>query len=236
MDRKRWSFPQVGVAAARVGGEARIALAGVAPIPWLLEGSGSRRGDPTAADRVEGRRSRRHSSRARARERIIARNGPRRRPRAAGASSRYGTSRRSSRSSCRACSRRSASRRRRRRRRRRGASARDGRAASCPDWELGPGASLRCGLAALPAEAEAAVVVLADGPDLDPRAVDRVVESGKADGGEPSRPRTAASRLHPVLLARAVWSHVPDEGARGLEARLVACDDLSPPGDVDVRR
>jgi hypothetical protein len=29
---------------------------------------------------------------------------------------------------------------------------------------------------------------------------------------------------------------VPDEGAKGLEARLVACDDLSPPGDVDVRR
>src|SRR5207237_1329316 len=33
----------------------------------------------------------------------------------------------------------------------------------CPDWERGPGASLRCGLAALPPEAEAAVVVLADG-------------------------------------------------------------------------
>jgi xanthine dehydrogenase YagS FAD-binding subunit len=38
MDRKRWSFPQVGVAAARAGGEVRIALAGVAPIPWLLDG------------------------------------------------------------------------------------------------------------------------------------------------------------------------------------------------------
>jgi xanthine dehydrogenase YagS FAD-binding subunit len=38
MDRKRWSFPQVGVAAARAGGETRIALAGVAPVPWLLEG------------------------------------------------------------------------------------------------------------------------------------------------------------------------------------------------------
>jgi xanthine dehydrogenase YagS FAD-binding subunit len=38
MDRKRWSFPQVGVAAARAGGELRIALAGVAPIPWLLAG------------------------------------------------------------------------------------------------------------------------------------------------------------------------------------------------------
>ena len=38
MDRKRWSFPQVGVAAARTGSEIRLALAGVAPIPWLLTG------------------------------------------------------------------------------------------------------------------------------------------------------------------------------------------------------
>jgi xanthine dehydrogenase YagS FAD-binding subunit len=37
MDRKKWSFPQVGVAAARVDGDVRIALAGAAPIPWLLE-------------------------------------------------------------------------------------------------------------------------------------------------------------------------------------------------------
>jgi xanthine dehydrogenase YagS FAD-binding subunit len=37
MDRKKWSFPQVGVAAARVDGTVRIALAGVAPIPWLLD-------------------------------------------------------------------------------------------------------------------------------------------------------------------------------------------------------
>lgn len=37
MDRKRWAFPQVGVAAARVDGTVRIALAGVAPIPWLLD-------------------------------------------------------------------------------------------------------------------------------------------------------------------------------------------------------
>jgi xanthine dehydrogenase YagS FAD-binding subunit len=37
MDRKRWSFPQVGVAVARVSGETRIALAGVAPIPWRIE-------------------------------------------------------------------------------------------------------------------------------------------------------------------------------------------------------
>jgi xanthine dehydrogenase YagS FAD-binding subunit len=36
MDRRAWSFPLVGVAAARFGGELRLALAGVAPIPWLL--------------------------------------------------------------------------------------------------------------------------------------------------------------------------------------------------------
>jgi len=37
MDRRKWSFPIVGVAAARFGRETRIALAGVAPIPWLLD-------------------------------------------------------------------------------------------------------------------------------------------------------------------------------------------------------
>jgi xanthine dehydrogenase YagS FAD-binding subunit len=37
MERKRWAFPMVGVAAARFGGVTRIALAGVAPVPWLLQ-------------------------------------------------------------------------------------------------------------------------------------------------------------------------------------------------------
>ena len=37
MDRRKWSFPIVGVAAARFDGEIRIALAGVAPIPWTLD-------------------------------------------------------------------------------------------------------------------------------------------------------------------------------------------------------
>ncbi len=36
MDRQRWAFALVGVAVARVGEETRIALAGVAPVPWLL--------------------------------------------------------------------------------------------------------------------------------------------------------------------------------------------------------
>ena len=104
----------------------------------------------------------------------------------------------------------------------------------CADWERGPGASLRCGLASLPPDAEAAVVALADGPDLDPRAVDRVIEDWRAHGGDAVAATYDGVRLHPVLLARALWDDVPDEGARSLPARLVACDDLSPPGDVDV--
>ena len=40
MDRQRWAFALVGVAVARVGGETRIALAGAAPIPWLLASAG----------------------------------------------------------------------------------------------------------------------------------------------------------------------------------------------------
>jgi CTP:molybdopterin cytidylyltransferase MocA len=103
----------------------------------------------------------------------------------------------------------------------------------CPDWERGPGASLRCGLAALPPDAEAAVVTLADGPDLDPRAVDRVVDDWRANGGDAVAATYDGVRLHPVLLARAVWDDVPDEGAKSLPARLVPCDDLRPPGDVD---
>jgi nicotine blue oxidoreductase len=112
----------------------------------------------------------------------------------------------------------------------------DERTVRCPDWEAGPGASLRCGLGALATEVEAAVVVLADGPDLDSRAVDRVVASWRAEGGDVVAAAYGGQRLHPVLIARSAWPLVPVEGARALEARLVACDDLTPPGDVDVRR
>jgi xanthine dehydrogenase YagS FAD-binding subunit len=37
MDRQRWAFALVGVAAARFGAAVRIGLAGVAPVPWLLD-------------------------------------------------------------------------------------------------------------------------------------------------------------------------------------------------------
>jgi CTP:molybdopterin cytidylyltransferase MocA len=109
-------------------------------------------------------------------------------------------------------------------------SARTGK---CPEWERGPGASLRCGLTALNKGVGAAVVILGDGPELDPRSIDRVVAAWRQSG----RARVAATyggvRLHPLLLAREAWADVPDEGLRRLSAELVPCDDLSPPGDVD---
>jgi CTP:molybdopterin cytidylyltransferase MocA len=112
----------------------------------------------------------------------------------------------------------------------------DGRTVRCDEWERGPGASLRCGLAALGAGVEAAVVVLADGPELAPEAVERVVAAWRDGGGEVVAASYAGVRGHPVLLARAAWGSVPDEGARALDPVLVPCDDLGAPGDVDVGR
>ena len=99
------------------------------------------------------------------------------------------------------------------------------------DWADGPGASLRSGLGALGDAVTHALIVLADGPALDPRAVERVV-AHRGDG-----PVVAAAyegtRSHPVLLARSIWGSVPDDGGRALDAVLVDCSDLQPPGDVD---
>ena len=103
----------------------------------------------------------------------------------------------------------------------------------CPEWERGPGVSLRCGLRALPAEAEAAAVVLGDGPNLNPEAIDRVIATWREDSAEVVAATYGGVRLHPVLIARSAWSRIPDEGARTLDAVLVSCDDLGPPGDVD---
>ncbi len=108
-----------------------------------------------------------------------------------------------------------------------------GRTVRCPDWERGPGASLRCGLEALPPEVEAAVVVLGDGPELAPEAIDRVIAAWRERQADVVAATYEGVRLHPVLLARGAWSLIPDEGARQLDAVLVPCDDLGPPGDVD---
>ena len=108
------------------------------------------------------------------------------------------------------------------------------RVVECPDWERGPGASLRCGLAALPPEAEAAIVVLGDGPNLAPQAVERVLAAWRGGAGDVVAAGYGGNRGHPLLVARAAWNAIPDEGMRALPAILVPCDDLGTPGDVDT--
>jgi CTP:molybdopterin cytidylyltransferase MocA len=106
------------------------------------------------------------------------------------------------------------------------------RVVHCAEWARGPGASLRCGLRDL--AAEAAVVVLADGPALDARAVDRLVQAWRDGMGDAlAATYDGVNRSHPVLLARPRWNDVPDAGARALDVTLVPCGDLTPPGDVD---
>lgn len=104
----------------------------------------------------------------------------------------------------------------------------------CPKWRQGPGASLRCGLAALGRDMEVAVVVLADGPKLAPRAVERVLDEWRRRGDTVAASYDG-SRGHPLVLGRANWGDIPDEGLRSHPVRLVPCDDLGAPGDVDTR-
>jgi CTP:molybdopterin cytidylyltransferase MocA len=110
----------------------------------------------------------------------------------------------------------------------------DARAIHCADWERGPGASLRCGLAELPQDAEAAVVVLADGPALSSQAIDRVVDAWRKGESDVVAASYGGNRGHPVVLGRRIWANVPDDGARALEPVLVPCDDLGFPGDVNT--
>lgn len=103
----------------------------------------------------------------------------------------------------------------------------------CPEWERGPGASLRCGLAALSPGIDAAVVCLADGPNLNPEAVERVLGAWWVVEADVVAASYAGDRSHPVVLGRGAWASVPDEGMRALPAVLVPCDDLGAPGDID---
>ena len=109
----------------------------------------------------------------------------------------------------------------------------DARVVPCSEWERGPGASLRCGVGALAPQADAAIVVLADGPNLDPKAIERVVRVWRRDGDELLAAAYAGERGHPVLVARSLWGGIPDEGLRAFDPRLVPCDDLEWPGDVN---
>jgi nicotine blue oxidoreductase len=106
----------------------------------------------------------------------------------------------------------------------------------CDDWGAGQAASLHAGLAALPKDAGWALVVLGDGPNLDPRAITRMSEAARPGDARILAADYGTGRLHPVLIPRARWDKIPGRGerpVRSLEAEAVDCSDLTPPGDVD---
>ncbi|MQA02177.1 MAG: NTP transferase domain-containing protein [Streptosporangiales bacterium] len=114
-------------------------------------------------------------------------------------------------------------------------------------WRDGMGASLQAGLAALPDDAAACVVLLVDTPWLTSTAVRAVIADWHS-----AAPTAAAAiatyegrRGHPVLLARKIWPAVAhlatgDEGARAWlrahpdQVHEVPCTGLADPRDVDV--
>jgi CTP:molybdopterin cytidylyltransferase MocA len=110
----------------------------------------------------------------------------------------------------------------------------------CEGWREGQAASLRCGVAALAEDVDALIVVLGDQPAIDPRAIERVIES--RDGTSAAVRASYGGRPgHPVLLERALFAAVAglrgDEGARtvlaGAIVRVVPCDGLGSDLDVD---
>jgi molybdenum cofactor cytidylyltransferase len=106
----------------------------------------------------------------------------------------------------------------------------------CDDWGAGQAASLHAGLAALPADADWALVVLGDGPQLDRRAIRRMSAAATPGDRRILAADYGAGRSHPVLIPRVLFGDIPGRGerpVRGLEADTVDCHDLTPPGDVD---
>ena len=106
------------------------------------------------------------------------------------------------------------------------------RRVTADDWAVGPGASLRAGLRALSDDCAVALVLLADGPHLDPRAIARILDH-RGDAALVAATYDG-TRSHPLAVDRSLWTAIPDEGLRALEATLIDCSDLSDPGDIDT--
>lgn len=111
-------------------------------------------------------------------------------------------------------------------------------------WATGMGSSLRAGLAAVPASAAAAVILLVDQPRITPLAVRRVMRA-HAQGAIVAMASYGAVRGHPVLFDHSCFTAVAqaaqgDTGARNFIrahpelVTLVPCQDIADPVDIDM--
>lgn len=115
-----------------------------------------------------------------------------------------------------------------------------------PDFASGLASSLRTGVAALPADAAGAVVLLGDMPDIEARTIDRIVAAFAARRDAlAAAPVFSGRRGNPVLLGRALFDAVArldgDEGARRLlreaapdRVAEIAFDDPAVTLDIDT--
>jgi molybdenum cofactor cytidylyltransferase len=108
--------------------------------------------------------------------------------------------------------------------------------------ERGLGRSIACGVRALPADADAVVIALADEPLLETRWIDAVITRYRAaTGATIVAPVFRGIRRHPVLFDRGVFAELAaldgDHGARGVvdrDASRVALVEFDEPGTIDV--
>ena len=104
-------------------------------------------------------------------------------------------------------------------------------------WDHGMASSLQTGIAALSDGCEAALIVLADAPNLQPEAVLRVAAAARSDALVSAS--YAGRRGHPVAIGRDLWPLLPADGELGGKvlgepALLIECGDLGEPGDADT--
>jgi molybdenum cofactor cytidylyltransferase len=112
------------------------------------------------------------------------------------------------------------------------------------EYARGQSTSLRAGIAALGAEADAVVVLLGDQPFVTAAIVERLVAEWRASGAPIVAPVYAGQRGNPVLFARAVFPELlavtGDQGARAVLAtapsriHLIPFDDARPLADIDT--
>ena len=109
--------------------------------------------------------------------------------------------------------------------------------------DAGMGSSIRAGLVALPADAEAVVIALADQPFVASEVVRRLTERWRDGGVTAVAPRYRDGRGHPVLFGRAAFGALAaidgDTGARALldalgDAVALVPVDATMPVDVDT--
>lgn len=111
-------------------------------------------------------------------------------------------------------------------------------------WAEGLSASLRTGLAALPADARAVAIFLGDMPAVDPHLADRLLDA-VLSGAPAARTHSPLGPAHPTAFAAELFPKlravVGDQGGRSVLAALgdavvtIESDDLGAVFDVDRR-